>query len=213
MEKGISIILPHLFKQENDRVFDLSRKILANNTVGPYEILTISTTPREDLVYKSWNLLAPLCKYELIMITNSDLLLAFGWDKNIHEIADHYDWISLRVVELGILGSYHTMIPKDFGNMASNFREQEFQNFVDSDIAGRPVSEPGWVWYCPSVFKKSKFIELGGFDTDIPFPHENDIAFKQKAEAAGWRFGISNHSYAYHMQRNRENSGQKPERS
>ena len=61
------------------------------------------------------------------------------------------------------------------------------------------------------VLKKDKFKKLGGFDEDPIFPFPQDVSFKRKAENDNWKFGISNHSYAYHLQRARENLG-KPDR-
>lgn len=209
---GITVIMPHAINPENDRVMELNKKMLAENTRGNYELIYLANMRRPDLVYRGWNMLFESAKYELVLWSNTDLLLAPGWDVPIHELAKTEDWISLRVVECGAIPSYHTMISKDFGWTASTFDRPGFETFVAQDIQTRPVSEQGWVWYCPSIIKKSKWKELGGFKEQPIFPHPQDIEFKERAIAAGWRFCISNHSYSYHLQRAQENLG-KPDRA
>ena len=205
--QGISIVIPHAINDENDKVLSLNKKITKENTNGNYEILYIGNIGRPDLVYKGWNMLIDIAKYDLILWSNTDLLLAPNWDKNIYKISETYDWISLRVVECGAIPSASTMVSKDFGWKAENFDRQGFENFVANDIANRPMSEDGWIWFCPSVLKKDKFKELGGFEEYPIFPFDQDRVFKKKAELNNWKFGISNHSYAYHFQRAKENLG------
>lgn len=205
--QGISIIMPHAINDENDRVLSLNQKMAKENTRGPYEILYIGNMRRPDLVYKGWNMLVGIAKYDLVLWSNTDLLLAPNWDVNIYQLTELYDWISLRVVECGAIPSAATMISKNFGWTAQGFDRDGFEKFVGEDIAQRPIHQPGWIWHCPSVLKRNKFLELGGFGETPPFPYDQDNHFKVRAEAAGWKFGVSNHSYAYHLQRARENLG------
>lgn len=207
IERGISIVMPHAINDENDRVLSLNQKMAKENTRGPYEILYMGNMKRPDLVYKGWNMLIEAAKYDLVLWSNTDLLLAPDWDVNIRTLTEVYDWISLRVVECGAIPSASTMISRNFGWTAANFDRKGFEEFVVSDTYKRPIHEQGWVWYCPSVLKKSKFMELGGFGETPIFPFDQDRHFKKKAEDANWKFGISNHSYAYHLQRAKENLG------
>ena len=207
MSNGISIVMPHAINEENDRVLSLNQKMLRENTRGEYEILYIGNMKRPDLVYKGWNALFDMAKYELVLWSNTDLLLAPNWDVPIHNLAEIYDWISLRVVECGAIPSFDTMISKNFGWTANTFDRNGFESFVKTDTETRNQHEPGWVWFCPSILKKSKFNQIGKFGEYPPFPHPQDINLKERAEANGWKFGISNHSYAYHLQRAKENLG------
>mgnify|MGYP003332299431 CR=1 len=208
---GISVIFPHAINPENDRVLELNTRMLRENTRGNYELLYLGNMRRPDLVYKGWNMLFEAAKYDLVLWANTDLLLAPDWDIPIQKLSETSDWISLRVVECGAIPSYHTMISKNFGWTAESFDRAGFENFVRQDIASRPVSEPGWVWYCPSIIKKSKWADIGKFAESPVFPHPQDIEFKNRAISAKWNFVISNHSYAYHLQRAQENLG-KPDR-
>lgn len=206
-EQGISIVMPHAINNENDRVLWLNQKMAKENTRGPYEILYMGNMRRPDLVYKGWNMLISVAKYNLVLWSNTDLLLAPNWDVNIHKLTETYDWISLRVVECGAIPSASTMVSRNFGWTAANFDRTGFEKFVEQDIANRPMHETGWIWYCPSVLKRDKFMEVGGLGEQPIYPFDQDTQFKRKVENVGWKFGISNHSYAYHLQRARENMG------
>lgn len=208
----ISIVFPHAINTENNKVLELNLKMIEENTHGEYEVLTLGNMKRTDLVYEGWNYLISKAKYDLILWHNTDLLLAKDWDKPILELSKIADWICLRVIECGAIGVADSMLEKDFGRMANNFRREEFENFVQNQIVGTPISSEGFIWYCPSILKKQKFLDLGGFMTQPPFPNPNDINFRERAEKAKWKFLISNWSYAYHLQRARENTGEKEER-
>ena len=210
---GISIVYPHAINEENDRVLALNQQLIKENTVGEYEILTLGNMKRPDLVYEGWNYLISKAKYDLVLWHNTDLLLGPKWDVPIRKLSESYDWISLRVVECGAIGVAKTMICKDFGLTAASFRRKEFEDYVEDQFDSWVESEPGWVWYCPSVLKKSKFLDIGGFMTKPKFPNPNDMNFKERAIKAGWKFCISNFSWAYHLQRAAENQGVKPERT
>jgi hypothetical protein len=203
-QKGISIVFPHLISQENDEFLALTKQMIKETTVGPYEILYLASTPRPDLVYEGFNYLVKQAKYEAVMLLNTDIVLAHGWDEHIS--VENADWVSLRVVESGNIPSASSMISRDFGKTPDKFDYHAFNEFVEEQRRGKThAMEKGFVWFCPSVVKKSKFLELGGFDTEPAFPHPSDIAFKKRAERAGWRFMICNYSWAYHFQQARAN--------
>jgi len=208
---GISIIFPHHISEEQNRVLELNLKMIKENTVGEYEVLYLANNGRRDLVYEGWNMLAKVAKYDRLLWHNTDLLLAPGWDAPIYK--SDADWICLRVVECGAIGVDGAMINADFGRMAATFHRDEFESFVKKEGVDKPDFESGFVWYCPSVLKRDRFLEAGGFNNDPPFPERaHDIDFRLKVEKLGWKFQISNHSWAYHLQRARENTGDKPER-
>lgn len=212
MNNGISIVFPHAINSGNDSVLELNKSMLEKNTKGEYELLYLANMKRTDLVYEGWNILFNIAKYENVLWSNSDLIAGYGWDVPVLHLMEKYDWLSLRVVECGAIGVADTMVCKDFGRTPEAFDSNGFENFIKEESSKYPESQDGWVWYCPSIIKKSKFLALGGFNNYPPFPNPNDIDFKKRAQQAGWRFGISNHSWFYHFQRAGENLGEKPER-
>lgn len=102
-------------------------------------------------------------------------------------------------------------IEKEFGLTAKDFRRVDFENWVASYSADKPSFRTGFGWYSPSIWRKSWYIMMGGFDLSKSFPHHVDRDFKERCEETGQRFIVAN-SYAYHFQRAGENLGEKPER-
>jgi GT2 family glycosyltransferase len=58
-----------------------------------------------------------------------------------------------------------------------------------SPLETSPVNQSGGcLWSCNMMVRRSFWQEFGGFDTDFPFPHMEDIAFRECLKAAGERF-------------------------
>jgi len=207
----ISIVFPHAINKENNKVLDLKLRMFEENTTCPYEILYLANQKRTDLVYKGWNFLIENAKYDLVLWDNTDIVYSKGWNENVIKSQSKGDWIGLELVECGQIGVHPNNIKKDFGITADTFRREEFEAWSAEYTKDRPTFRDGFCWYSPSVFKKDWFISMGGFNTEIPFPHPNDSLFKEKAEKYGQKFIVAN-SIAYHFQRAGENQGIKPER-
>lgn len=207
----LSIVFPHALNPENDAVLKLKLEMLKDNATQPYEILMFANTCRPDLVYESWDWMMRRAKYELILWDNSDIVYAPNFMDNVVKHKDDGDWIGLELVECGAIGVAATNIHKDFGRTAKTFDRTGFENWTRAQSKNRPSYRKGFCWYSPSVWKKSWYIEMGGFDFSRPFPHPNDSVFREKCEVKGTRFIVAN-SYAYHFQRAFENRHEKPER-
>jgi len=208
----ISVIFPHANNPENNRVLELNLEMLATNTTCPYEVLYMSNDFRPDLVYKFWDWGIRNAKYDLILWHNTDILMAPGWNELPIKYKDDYDWIGIKLVECGQIGVHPNNIPMSFGIKADTFERWSFEEWV-SRISKAATAEvrSGFAWYSPSVWKKSWYIEMGGFDTYKSFPHAVDSEFRDKVEKRGCRFGVVN-AFAYHLQRCGENLGDKKER-
>lgn len=207
----ISVVFPHLLNPENDRCLELSLQMLKENTTCPYEVLFLADNGRRDLVYKGLDWLFRNAKYEMILWHSSDIVLAPKWNENVLRNKENADWICLELVECGQIGVHPNNIPLNFGITAKEFHRVDFENWVAQYSAGRHNHRRGFSWYSPSVFKKSWYEKMGGFDLSQPFPHPNDQIFKEKCERAGATFIVAN-SFAYHFQRAGENIGEKTER-
>lgn len=185
--------------------------MLKDNTTCEYEILYLANQGRTDLVYKFWDYGIRNAKYDLLLWDNSDILYAPRWNENVIKHQDKGDWIGLELVECGQIPVNENNIHKDFGITAKDFRRVDFENWAADFSASRPEYRTGFCWYSPSVWKKSWYIMMGGFDLSHTFPYPVDVLFKERAEEMGQRFIVVN-SIAYHFQRARENMGEKPER-
>lgn len=207
----ISIVFPHAINSGNDAVLNLKMQMLRENTTCEYEVLYLANMKRPELVYRGWDFLMRNAKYELILWDNSDIVYAPKWNELVIEYQHKANWLGLELVECGMIGVAPSNIHKDFGITAETFRRKEFEDWVAEYSKNRPGFRKGFCWYSPSVWKKSWYISMGGFDLEHQFPHPVDSMFKEKAEKLGQRFIVVN-SFAYHFQRAGENMGEKPER-
>jgi GT2 family glycosyltransferase len=58
-----------------------------------------------------------------------------------------------------------------------------------SPLETSPVNESGGhLWSCNMMVRRSFWREFGGFDEDFPFPHMEDVAFRECLNAAGEQF-------------------------
>lgn len=208
----ISIVFPHAINSGNDAVLNLKMHMLRGNTTCDYEVLYLANMKRPDLVYAGWDWLMRNAKYDLILWDNSDIVYAPKWNEPVIEYQDRGDWICLELVECGQIGVHPNNIHKDFGITAETFRRTEFEEWVTEYSKNRAGYRKAFCWYSPSVWKKSWYISMGGFDLSKQFPHPVDSEFREKAEKLGQRF-ITVNSFAYHFQRAGENLGEKPERA
>jgi hypothetical protein len=207
----ISIIFPHADNPENNACLALKRCMLEENTTCPYQLLYASGTDAKD-VYPTWNYLASIARYPLILWDNSDLTYARGWNERVIAHQNDADWLCLRLVECGAIPVASTNIERDFGRTAATFDRAGFEAFAAEEAKKHPSIEHGkFGWYSPSAFRKDWFLATGGFPTEKPFPHDNDREFRERVTARGCRFAVVN-SWAYHAQRARENMGECPER-
>lgn len=206
----ISIVFPHAINKENDKCLELKLRMLQENTTCEYEVLYLANTGRRDLVYMGWDYLIRNAYFDFILWDNTDIVYAKNWNENVLKYSDKGDWIGLELVECGQIGSNQIVI--DFGITADTFRRDEFEAFAEHKAKEAKFQwRDGFSWYSPSVWRKSWYIGLGGFDLDKQFPYPCDIDFRRKAERDRARFIVAN-SWAYHFQRAGENLGEKPER-
>lgn len=207
----ISIVFPHALNSENNKVLDLKLKMIEENSTYPYEILMLGNNGRVDLVYEGWDWMIRRAKYELILWDNTDIVYGPNFMNNVIKHKDDADWLGLELIECGAIPVADTNMCIDFGRTAETFDRDSFENFVKIYSKGRPSIRPGFCWYSPSVWKKEWYIKMGGFSTVIPFPHTNDIEFRERCQKMGATFAVVN-SYAYHFQRALENLNKKTER-
>lgn len=208
----ISIVFPHAINQENDKLLRLKLERFNETIRVPFEVLYFAdNSSRKELVYESWDWMIRRAKYELILWDNSDIIYSRNFMENVIKHKDDADWLGMETVECGQLEVAASNIQLDFGKTADEFDSDAFEDFVYVRSRNQPSIRPGFAWYCPSVFKKSLYVKLGGFNFTTPFPHPNDVDFRRKAMSENCKFAVIN-SYAYHFQRARENSGCATER-
>jgi len=207
----ISIIFPHALNKENNKIVDLKLSMISEYATYPYEILMLCNIGRPDLVYEGWDWMMRKAKYDLLLWDNSDIVYGPKFMDNIVLHQDDADWLGLELVECGAIEVASSNIHKNFGLTADSFDKKSFEEWVIEYSLNRPSIRPGFCWYSPSVWKKTWYINIGGFNTDRFFPYHNDLDFKNKCIEQNCSFAVVN-SFAYHFQRAHENLNYKPER-
>jgi hypothetical protein len=148
--------------------------------------------------YKIWNEVAQTARADILVFSNSDVLMAPNWDILFVEHMVENAIFTGYLVEPGNVGVAHQNIHKDFGRYPSTFRRQEFEDFALN--AKVPVVKEERGWYMPCAISKKWFLSTGGFDTTLGFPNPNDILFWNKCiSELGTRLYRCN-SFAYHFQ-------------
>lgn len=200
----ISIVIPHVMNEENDKLLALNLQMLKENTTCEYEVLIFSdNSRRKDLVYRSLDWMFRQAKYDLVLWGSSDVVLSYGWNNNVLKYANLADWICLQLVECGEIPVHSNNIEKDFGRTAETFNRDAFEAWCKSYSYGHSAYRDGFCWYSPSVFRKDWYINSGGFDLSKYFPHHTDKDFIERVEK-DTKF-ITVNSYAYHFQRANKN--------
>lgn len=195
--ENYSIIIPHKKTELNDLSLDLNLKMLEKNSRNKnYEL--IIAEEKED-PYKLWNKYSELAKYENLVFSNSDVIMAKDWD--VHMIGQLCDnsIVTGYLVECGVIGVAWQNIPRNFGTSPLDFDSEKFENFCEEEGEKVPDMREERGWYMPCSIKKSLFFKMGGFNTEKPFPNPNDIIFWEKCIGEGVVLKRAK-SFAYHFQ-------------
>ncbi len=193
--RAYSVLIPHLSTPECDRALHLCLETLRENSlVRDHEVIVVQgfTDP-----YRFWNRYAESASNEVLAFFNNDMVPAPGWDRLMLDRVDDESIVMGYLVEPGVLPPAKQNIRMDFGRRPATFRRREFETFCGDYDAPDCVDEMGW--YMPIMLTKSFFRRMGGYPTERPFPHPNDIAFFETCRARGARLKRVR-SFAYHFQ-------------
>jgi len=191
-----SIIIPHKLAESNNMSLGMNLQMLLENSVYPFELIIETSAPRDP--YMIWNEAAKQARADILVFTNSDVLMAPGWDRFMVDFCEPNAIMTGYLVEPGNIGVAEENIHNSFGMHPSTFNRQQFEQWVAAQNTPECVEQRGW--YMPCAVDRKWFIDTGGFDTAIPFPHPNDIIFWDRCiREYGTRL-LRVRSYAYHFQ-------------
>lgn len=193
--QGMTILIPHKSTAINDIALELNIRTLKENTKNQNYDLQIMREKREP--YSLWNEYAQKAKFEHIVFSNSDVIMAPNWDVNFQRWVNNNNIITGYLVEPGAIGVASQNIHKNFGKHPGTFRRHEFEEFCAQHDAPEFKEERGW--YMPCIMTKTMFLKMGMFPTDQAFPHPNDILFWNHCTKNGIGLGRAR-SFAYHFQ-------------
>jgi len=191
----ISILIPHMPRPSNDKALDLALASIRRYTSLEYELIIDTTVPGDP--YAIWNKMSWQARGRTLVFTNSDVVFAPNWDDLVINCPPN-TIVTGYIVEPGNIGVAPVNIARDFGKHPDNFREADFQHFVEKHQAPEQKEEKGW--YMPCAMDKLWFQSTDQFSTEEPFPAPNDIKFWNYCEKdLGTKF-LRVRSYSYHFQ-------------
>lgn len=192
-----SIIIPHKRTPSNSLALSMNIEMLMDNTAHDFELIIDTTYPKDP--YKIWNEVSKQARGDILIFTNSDVLMGPGWDEPFFRHCCQNAIVTGYLVEPGNVGVASQNIHKDFGRTPAEFRTSEFYQYVLNYINPNDVKEERG-WYMPCAMDREWFLSTGGFDTTLGFPNPNDIIFWEKCiKEYGTRL-LRVKSFAYHFQ-------------
>lgn len=194
----ISIIIPHKRKATNDLALKLNVEMLLANTANNFELIVDTESPKDP--YKIWNEAAKSARADILVFSNTDVLMAPDWDVSFINYMDDNSILTGYLVEAGNVGVASVNIHKDFGKTPSEFRRHDFEEYAIKQSKFTIPAKIERAWYMPCAFYKSWFLWTGGFDTTLGFPNPNDILFWDKCRDSFNTKFVRVNSFAYHFQ-------------
>jgi hypothetical protein len=195
--KNYSILIPHKKTGMNDLSLEINIKMLNENSENKnFELIIME---EECNPYKLWNDYSDKAKYDNLVFSNSDVLMARRWDTHlIGHLCDN-SIVTGYLVECGVILPASQNINMDFGSSASSFRRDEFESYCEEKSISTTECKNERGWYMPCSITKSLFNKMGRFSEEKPFPYPNDIDFWEKCISNGVILKRAN-SFAYHFQ-------------
>uniref|UniRef100_A0A6C0JU55 Glycosyltransferase 2-like domain-containing protein n=1 Tax=viral metagenome TaxID=1070528 RepID=A0A6C0JU55_9ZZZZ len=189
---------------------------LKNNNI-PHYVHTNTEEQREEWyinnVYRAWNTAGRNAKGDYVVFINSDMAFSPRWLENLVEKLDDSKIVNSRLVEQGVLTSGQYGIEVNFGNIPSNYQEENFLAYANTIRENKFL--PGGL-FMPCIIKKEHLERVGYYPegniipgTDIFNPRyarlgehciPGDKVFMAKLSTIGVTHGTAFDSIVYHFQ-------------
>lgn len=194
----MTIIIPHRPGQHNDDALSLNVEMLLDNTYHSFELIVDTEVPKDP--YKVWNEAAKVARSDVLIFSNTDVLMAPEWDVSMLAYCRPNRITVGYLVEAGNVGVAEVNIQRNFGKVPEQFDRATFEKFAGSFSRKFPDILFERAWYMPCAMDREWFLSTGGFDTTLGFPNPNDILFWNRCrDELGTEF-VRVNSFAYHFQ-------------
>ena len=199
MTPTLSIIIPHKRTSMNNISMVMNFDMLLHNTVNSFELIIDTESPKDP--YRIWNESAVAARGDILVFTNSDVLMAPGWDEMfVKHMQDNAILVGYLIEHGTTIGVARENVYRSFGKDPIEFNCLKFENWVSTHRNNVPECKEGRGWYMPCAFRRDWFLRTGGFDTTLGFPNPNDSMFFDKCrDTLGTKF-YRIRSFAYHFQ-------------
>lgn len=194
---GMTILIPHKNTPLNDKALEINLKMLHDNTINR-DCETLIMSEKND-PYVLWNEYALKAKHEHLVFSNSDVLMAAGWDVYLQKYVDDNSIVTGYLVEPGIIGVASQNIHLNYGKSPNNFDRTGFEKWAESRAIQTPEMKEERGWYMPCIMTKTFFLRMGRFPVEKAFPNPNDIIFWEHCLKNGAKLKRVR-SFAYHLQ-------------
>ena len=139
MPPAITIVIPHKRTPLNDQSLELNIKMLLENTVNNFELIIDTEAPQ--CPYRIWNDAAQRAKANILVFSNSDVLMAPGWDQPFIDSIQDNAILTGYLVEAGNIGVASVNIPKNFGKVPAEFDRPAFEAYAATEAVGKVALE------------------------------------------------------------------------
>ncbi len=126
---AVSVLLPHLRQDVNDRALAICLQTLVDNTDVDYEIIIEAVAERRD-IYTVCNSMAQRANAKWVVFHNSDVFMAPGWAKPMLEAAQPNRIVAGIIVECGAIGVNILNHHRNFGMTPETFDRTAFERWV-----------------------------------------------------------------------------------
>lgn len=167
-------------------------------------------------VYRGWNrAIASVPTRTVVVLVNSDHEFSPGWLDGLLKHLTVQRIVTSKLVERDFM-RFPGSVAGDFGNHPSNFRKQEFLDFV-RDLKARSLTgtHPGGS-YMPCAFYRQHAVAVGGYpegniagaDFDHVIEYGDQHFFRKLSEMIGVEHVTSLDSLVYHYKEGEQREGQ-----
>ena len=195
---AFTIILPHKRNPGNDAALRIALDCLMTNTRHDFHLLMDAAV--NEPLFPRVNRLIRQAQTDCIVYWSSDMFPAPGWDVPMLAAWNPDTFVTLVLVEPGVIGLHGNNIKQDFGRKPETFRRAAFETWCETFDPG---SNEGW--FAPYMVSRERVLALGGLqEHGLEGDHQGftgaDELLFERHKAAGGKV-IRARSFAYHLQR------------